>query len=117
MGTESAQRIDLGGDVEITLIHTPGHTPGSQCFLVQNRLVSRDTLVIGSCGRVDLSNSSSEEMYDSLANKPMCLDDDTVLFPGHHDTPKPTSTIGAKRETNSMCRFGSLKKFLWITGR
>ena len=42
------------GDVDITFLHTPGHTPGSQCFLVQNHLISGDTLFIGACGRCDL---------------------------------------------------------------
>ena len=48
--TESHQVIEVGGNVQITVIHTPGHTPGSQCFLVQNQLVSGDTLFIGACG-------------------------------------------------------------------
>ena len=82
--TENNQVIELGGDVQITLLHTPGHTPGSQCFLVQQRLISGDTLFIGACGRVDLPNSSPEEMYDSLTNKLMRLDDTTVLYPGHN---------------------------------
>ena len=58
--TENNQVIELGGDVQITLVHTPGHTPGSQCFLVQQQLISGDTLFIGACGRVDLPNSSPE---------------------------------------------------------
>ena len=116
VGTESQQVVDLGGDVEITLIHTPGHTPGSQCFLVQNRLVSGDTLFIGACGRVDLPTSSPEEMYDSLTNKLMRLADDTVLYPGHNYAHKPTSTIGEQRHTNPYMRFASLRDFLQAMG-
>lgn len=116
VGTESQQVVDLGGDVEITLIHTPGHTPGSQCFLVQNRLVSGDTLFIGACGRVDLPTSSPEEMYDSLTNKLMRLADDTVLYPGHNYAHKPTSTIGEQRQTNPYMRFASLRDFLQAMG-
>ena len=116
VGTESQQVVDLGGDVEITLIHTPGHTPGSQCFLVQNRLVSGDTLFIGACGRVDLPTSSPEEMYDSLTNKLMRLADDTVLYPGHNYAHKPTSTIGEQRQTNPYMRFTSLRDFLQAMG-
>ncbi|HYY16911.1 MAG TPA: MBL fold metallo-hydrolase, partial [Gammaproteobacteria bacterium] len=48
------------GDVQITFLHTPGHTPGSQCFLVQNNLISGDTLFIGACGRCDLPGSNPE---------------------------------------------------------
>jgi glyoxylase-like metal-dependent hydrolase (beta-lactamase superfamily II) len=115
--TENNQVIDLGGDVQITLLHTPGHTPGSQCFLVQQRLVSGDTLFIGACGRVDLPNSSPAEMYDSLTNKLMRLDDATVLYPGHHYAQTPTSTIGAERQQNLCVQFTSLHAFLRAMGR
>jgi hydroxyacylglutathione hydrolase len=114
--TESHQVIDLGGDVQITLLHTPGHTPGSQCFLVQNKLVSGDTLFIGSCGRVDLPTSSPEEMYESLTNKLMRLDDDTTLYPGHNYAWKPTSTIGEERRQNPYVQFASLHDFLRAMG-
>ena len=116
VGTESHQVVDLGGDVDITLIHTPGHTPGSQCFLVQNRLVSGDTLFIGACGRVDLPNSSPEDLYDSLTNKLMRLDDNTVLYPGHNYSRNPTSTIGAERQTNQYVQCPSLSDFLRFMG-
>lgn len=115
--TEGNQVLDLGGDVQITCLHTPGHTPGSQCFLVQNRLVSGDTLFIGACGRVDLPNSSPEEMYDSLTNKLMRLDDATILYPGHNYARKPTSTIGEERRQNPYVQFVSLHAFLRAMGR
>jgi glyoxylase-like metal-dependent hydrolase (beta-lactamase superfamily II) len=114
--TENNQVIDLGGNVQITLLHTPGHTPGSQCFLVQQRLISGDTLFIGACGRVDLPNSSPEEMYDSLTNKLMRLDDTTVLYPGHNYARKPTSTIGDERLQNPYVQFTSLHAFLRAMG-
>ncbi len=115
--TENNQVIDLGGDVRITLLHTPGHTPGSQCFLVQQRLISGDTLFIGACGRVDLPNSNPEEMYDSLTNKLMRLDDTTMLYPGHNYAYKPTSTIGDERQQNPSVQFTSLHAFLRAMGR
>jgi glyoxylase-like metal-dependent hydrolase (beta-lactamase superfamily II) len=117
VSTENNQVIHLGGDVQITLLHTPGHTPGSQCFLVQQRLVSGDTLFIGACGRVDLPNSSPEEMYDSLTNKLMRLDDATVLYPGHNYARQPTSTIGDERQHNPYVQFTSLHAFLRAMGR
>jgi glyoxylase-like metal-dependent hydrolase (beta-lactamase superfamily II) len=115
--TENNQVIDLGGNVQITLLHMPGHTPGSQCFLVQQRLISGDTLFIGACGRVDLPNSSPEEMYDSLTNKLMRLDDTTVLYPGHNYARKPTSTIGDERRQNPYVQCTSLHAFLCAMGR
>lgn len=114
--TENDQVVDLGGDVQITLIHTPGHTPGSQCFWVQNRLVSGDTLFIGSCGRVDLPTSNPEEMYDSLTRKLMRMRDETVLYPGHNYAWKPTSTIGEERRQNPYVQFTSLHDFLRAMG-
>ena len=117
VGTESNQVLNLGGELDITLIHTPGHTPGSQCFLAQNRLVSGDTLFIGACGRVDLPNSSPEDMYDSLTNKLMRLDDRTLLYPGHNYAMQPTSTIGEQRRTNPYCQSVPLQQFLRMMGR
>jgi glyoxylase-like metal-dependent hydrolase (beta-lactamase superfamily II) len=114
--TAGNQVIDLGGAVQITVLHTPGHTPGSQCFLVHNRLVSGDTLFIGACGRVDLPHSSPEEMYDSLTNKLMRLDDATILYPGHNYARQPTSTIGEERRRNPYVQCVSLHDFLRAMG-
>jgi glyoxylase-like metal-dependent hydrolase (beta-lactamase superfamily II) len=114
--TEGNQVLTLGGDVHLTILHTPGHTPGSQCFLVQNRLVSGDTLFIGACGRVDLPNSSPEDMYHSLTNTLMRLDDQTVLYPGHNYARQPTSTIGEERRQNPYVQYTSLHDFLRAMG-
>ncbi len=112
---ESGDKIDVGG-VEIQLLHTPGHTPGSQCFLVDDRIVSGDTLFIGSCGRVDLPGSNPEQMYYSLTQKLMALPDETILFPGHNYSDRPTSTIGVEKQTNPYFHFHSLKQFLAAMG-
>jgi glyoxylase-like metal-dependent hydrolase (beta-lactamase superfamily II) len=113
--TESGDKINVGG-IEIQLLHTPGHTPGSQCFLVDNRIVSGDTLFIGACGRVDLPGSNPEQMYYSLTQKLMALPDDTILFPGHNYSDRPTSTISEEMKTNPYLRFSSLKQFLAAMG-
>lgn len=112
---ESGDTIDVGG-VQIQLLHTPGHTPGSQCFLIDNRIVSGDTLFIGSCGRVDLPGSNPEQMYYSLTQKLKALPDDTVLFPGHNYSSKPTSTLGEEKRSNPYFQFHSLKQFLAAMG-
>jgi len=101
------------GNLKITLVHTPGHTPGSQCFLVGNALVSGDTLFIGSCGRVDLPGSNPEDMYRSLALLGE-LPDETILCPGHNYADRPRSTIGDEKRTNMMLRFRSLADFLSV---
>ncbi|HWO40551.1 MAG TPA: MBL fold metallo-hydrolase [Candidatus Eisenbacteria bacterium] len=112
---ESGDRLELGG-VEVRLLHTPGHTPGSQCFLVGDRLVSGDTLFIGSCGRVDLPGSDPEQMYYSLTQKLLALPDETVLFPGHNYADRPTSTLGEQKRTNPYLQFRSLRQFLTALG-
>jgi len=113
--TESGDKIDVGG-MEIQLLHTPGHTPGSQCFLVDDRIVSGDTLFIGACGRVDLPGGSPEDLYYSLTQKLMALPDDTILFPGHNYSDRPASTLGEEKQSNPYFQFHSLKQFLAAMG-
>jgi glyoxylase-like metal-dependent hydrolase (beta-lactamase superfamily II) len=112
---ESGDKIDVGG-VEIQLLHTPGHTPGSQCFLVDNRIVSGDTLFIDGCGRVDFPGGNAEQMYYSLTQKLMALPDDTILFPGHNYAAQSQATLGEQKQTNPYLRFTSLKQFLSAMG-
>jgi glyoxylase-like metal-dependent hydrolase (beta-lactamase superfamily II) len=100
------------GNVDLTFLHTPGHTPGSQCFLAQNRLISGDTLFIGACGRCDLPGSDPEEMYVSLTQRLAKLDDRTLVFPGHHYAARPYSTIGDEKRFNPYLQFQSLQDFL-----
>ena len=104
------------GERSVRFIHTPGHTPGSQCFLVDGNLVSGDTLFIGSCGRVDLPGSDPSQMYDSLVNKLKALPDETVLYPGHDYANRPTSTIGEEKRRNVCMRFERLEDFLGMMG-
>lgn len=79
---EGNDRVRVG-DVEVELLHTPGHTPGSQCFRVEDALVSGDTLFLQGCGRVDLPGGSPEEMERTLAERLARLPDDLMLYPGH----------------------------------
>jgi len=104
------------GNLKVKLLHTPGHTPGSQCFLVGNALVSGDTLFIGSCGRVDLPGSNPEDMYRSLTQVLAALPDETLLYPGHNYADRPRSTLGDEKQTNMMMRFRSLGDFLSVMG-
>jgi hydroxyacylglutathione hydrolase len=113
--TDNGDKVDVGG-VEVQLMHTPGHTPGSQCFLVDNRVVSGDTLFIDACGRVDFPGGNAEQMYDSLTHKLMALPDDMVLFPGHNYAPLKHATMGEQKKTNPYLRFASLKQFLAAMG-
>jgi hydroxyacylglutathione hydrolase len=103
------------GRLTVEFLHTPGHTPGSQCFLVDGRLVSGDTLFIGSCGRTDLPGSDPAEMYHSLTQRLGALPDDTVLLPGHNYG-GPSSTIGREKRENPFLKFASLGEFLQVMG-
>jgi glyoxylase-like metal-dependent hydrolase (beta-lactamase superfamily II) len=104
------------GRVTLTFLHTPGHTPGSQCFLVDGRLVSGDTLFIGSCGRTDLPGSDATEMYYSLTQRLAALPEDTLLLPGH-SYGGTRSTLGEERRANPFLRHASLRAFLAVMGR
>jgi hydroxyacylglutathione hydrolase len=99
---EAGDVVELG-DVSIQLIHTPGHTPGSQCFLVRNRLVAGDTLFIDACGRVDLPGGDPNQMEESLRTLAK-LPGDVVLHPGHDYGATPTATIADQRNTNPYIR-------------
>jgi glyoxylase-like metal-dependent hydrolase (beta-lactamase superfamily II) len=117
---EGGDTLELGGLV-VRLLHTPGHTPGSQCFLVEEagapgRLVSGDTLFLGSCGRVDLPGGDPEALFDSLRNRLGRLPDDTLLFPGHFYAAEPSSTLGEQKRTNPYLRVARLEDFLSFLG-
>jgi len=120
LSDSDVQAVEGGDDVTIgqltvKLLHTPGHTPGSQCFLVGNAVVSGDTLFIGSCGRTDLPGSDPKEMYYSLTQRLGALPDDTILLPGHNYG-GPSSTIGGEKRGNPFMRFAALGDFLRVMG-
>ena len=89
------------GDKEIKVIHTPGHTPGSVCFLTDKNLFSGDTLFYTSVGRTDFEGGSFKELSNSIKEKLFKLDDDITVYPGH-DT---KTSIGYEKKYN--CYFGS----------
>jgi len=103
------------GDVRIDLVHTPGHTPGSQCFLVDGRLVSGDTLFLEGCGRTDLPGSDADAMYESLQRLAK-LPDDTLVFPGHRYSLPSSGTLDAVRATNIVYKPKSKDGWLMMFG-
>jgi hydroxyacylglutathione hydrolase len=100
------------GEIVIKVIHTPGHTPDSVCLLVNNKLLTGDTLFVGECGRTDLLGGSAEDMYHSLFDKLMKLDDNIKVYPGHDYGPKPYSTIGVERRTNYTLQKRTADEFI-----
>jgi glyoxylase-like metal-dependent hydrolase (beta-lactamase superfamily II) len=87
------------GDVDITLLHTPGHTPGSQCFMVDGRLVAGDTLFLDGCGRTDLPGSDPAEMVNSLRRLAQ-IPGETILFPGHRYSAASSAPMADVKEQN-----------------
>ncbi len=99
------------GAVDIRLIHTPGHTPGSQCFLVEGKLVAGDTLFLNGCGRTDFPGGDKDEIYRSITQRLAKIPDDTVLYPGHLYDPRPSATLGETRRTNYVFRVPDLEQW------
>jgi len=100
------------GSLKAKVIHTPGHSADSICLLVGGRLLTGDTLFVGECGRTDLPGSNPSQMYDSLFNKILPLQDDVEVYPGHDYGPKPSSTIGYERKYNYTLKHRTRKEFV-----
>ncbi len=114
------QKVDSGdtmriGDIEVQFLHTPGHTPVSQCFRVSNALVSGDTLFIQGCGRVDLPGSDPDAMFDSL-RKLADLPDDTLLLPGHDYGGGPNASLEDTKRQNPYLRIPTREMWREIMG-
>jgi len=109
VAVEGGDEIQIG-QLKVKLLHTPGHTPGSQCFLVRDALVSGDTLFIRGCGRVDLPGSDPDQMYDSL-RRLASLPDQTVVLPGHNYADVSQSTLENEKRHNPYLSIPS--KEMW----
>jgi len=88
------------GTLEILVVHTPGHTPGSVCFLVAGNLFTGDTLFVGDVGRTDLTGGSLKTLLQSIREKILVLPKETTVWPGHNYGETPTSTLAWEMEEN-----------------
>jgi len=100
------------GPLGITCVHTPGHTPGSQCLLCGGALVSGDTVFVNACGRCDLDGGDPEQMHHSLHHVLGALPGGTTLYPGHDYGDVPVSSLQREREQNPYFRLADLGEFL-----
>ncbi|MGQ0804688.1 MAG: MBL fold metallo-hydrolase [Actinomycetota bacterium] len=112
---DSGDTVSVGA-IPVQLMHTPGHTPGSQCFLVDGRLVAGDTLFLEGCGRTDLPGGDPAAMYESLTQRLAAVPDDTVLYPGHLYSPEPSATMGETRAHNYVFRLRSPEQWMTMFG-
>lgn len=104
------------GEIDITFVHTPGHTPGSQCFLACGCLVSGDTLFLDGCGRTDLPGSDAEQMYESLQRLAK-MPDNTVVYPGHQYSAPASAPMSTVRTSNYVYRTRDKEAWMnWFGG-
>ena len=99
------------------MLHTPGHTPGSQCFLVDGRLIAGDTLFLEGCGRTDLPGGDPSALYQSLTQKLAKVPDDAVLFPGHQYSPQSSQAMGTTRQNNFVFKPKTEEQWLLMFGQ
>ena len=114
--THASGDIVQAGEIPIELIHTPGHTPGSQCFLVDDRLVAGDTLFLEGCGRTDLPGGDPRALYESLTQKLAKVPDDATLFPGHLYSAEPSQSMGDTRQLNFVFKPKTEEQWLAMFG-
>jgi sulfur dioxygenase len=110
---EDADTIEFGKE-SLRVIATPGHTPGSVCYLWRDALFTGDTLLIGGCGRTDFQHGSAEEMYGSITGRLFTLDDAIRVYPGHDYHGRTSSTIGEEKRTNARLAGKTLEEFMHI---
>ena len=108
---DSGDRVTVG-NIPVTLLHTPG----SQCFQCGDALLSGDTLFTQGCGRVDLPEGDSEEMYRTLTQRLAKLPDTTILYPGHDYGHPPSAALSTVRETHHYLRIRSLDDWRQLMG-
>ena len=99
------------GDLEVRIIHTPGHTRDSICLLIEGALFTGDILFVGKVGGTDLEDGARAE-YASLHEKLLTLPDDTRVYPGHDVGIAPESTIQHERETNPFLLRPDVESFI-----
>lgn len=91
--------LELGDD-RIEVLHTPGHTPDSVCYLVYGAVLTGDTLLIGGSGRTDFPGGDPGAQYDAVTNLLFTLPEDTVVWPAHDYRGNTSSTIGEQKRSN-----------------
>ncbi len=107
--TVNAQKIVLGA-FTIECLHTPGHTPGCQCFLVDGNLFTGDVLFVDAVGRTDLPGGSARVLFKSL-QRIKELPGTTMIWPGHHYGASSHGTLERLKEHNPFLRCEDIKEF------
>lgn len=99
---EDGETFRVGG-LEVKALHTPGHSAGHACFLIEGlappALLTGDTIFIRDCGRTDLATGDDAQMFASI-QRVKALPPETLILPGHHYKPEVASTVGRERESS-----------------
>lgn len=109
--------LDLGGGAQVQMLHTPGHTPGSQCLLCRDaqrgdKLLTGDTLFVDGCGRCDLPGGDAQALFASLHHTLAKLDPQTRVLPGHDYGPTPEATLADQRQSNPYLKLDTVGDFV-----
>ena len=110
MRVRDGDRIDVG-DISLTVLHTPGHTSDSCCFVMDDRVFTGDTLLIRGTGRTDFQQGDAHTAYASLFEKLMTLPDETLVYPGHDYKGDSVSTIAEERAHNPRLQVASADQY------
>src|SRR6201991_1598346 len=111
---ENGDKVSVG-DIDIELLHTPGHTPGSQCFLLDGRLIAGDTLFLEGGGRTDFPGGRIDDMFRRLQALSQLSGDPTV-FPGHWYSAEPSAPLDEVKQTNYVYRASNLDQWRTFMG-
>ena len=103
------------GQIKIKIIHTPGHTPGSICLLIGNKLITGDTLFVGAIGRTDLPGGDALKLFESLKTLKK-LEDNVEIYPGHDYGETTSSSIGDEKKNNPYFKCETKEQFLSLLG-
>ncbi|MCL4434906.1 MAG: MBL fold metallo-hydrolase [Actinobacteria bacterium] len=104
------------GNVDIELVHTPGHTPGSQCLYFRESLITGDTLFLEGCGRTDLPGGDPAQIYESITMRLSRIPDGTRVYPGHFYSQEPSDLLGGVRRRNYVYKIHSREDWLRTSG-
>ncbi len=113
---KDGQKIKFGNS-ELTVFHTPGHSKDSICLVGDGKIFTGDTLFVGNCGRVDLPGGSAKELYHSLFDVLVKMDDSLVLYSGHNYGSTPISTLGKEKQSNFVLQKRTVEEFVELMGQ
>jgi hydroxyacylglutathione hydrolase len=106
------ETLTLGDHLDITFVHTPGHTPGSTSYRLKDALLTGDTLFIDGCGRCDFVGGEPEVMYETLKGLMNSLPGGTTLYPGHDYGDLKLATVDEQLASNPYLKLATVQDFV-----